>query len=83
MEWWWESSASTAIPPTSISDILDQHHKTRGSTFGAAFYLSLTASPYLVLVEVKDTQYDTNLLFYSRNVEIPFEVGDLRVQHKM
>ena len=35
-EYWWEGSTSTAIQPTSISDVVGQHNKTVGITFGAA-----------------------------------------------
>ncbi len=34
MEYWWEGSASTAIPPPS--DIMGQYNKIEGITFGAA-----------------------------------------------
>ena len=34
-EHWWEGSASTAIPPISTSDIVGQHNKVGGITFGA------------------------------------------------
>ena len=39
---WWKGSASTAIPPTSTSDVVDQHHKMGGIIFGAiiAGYIS-------------------------------------------
>ena len=33
---YWEGSASTAIPPTPTSDIMGQHNKIGGTTFGAA-----------------------------------------------
>jgi len=36
MEYWWEASTSTAWPPTSTSDIVSQHNKMGGITFGAA-----------------------------------------------
>ena len=36
MEYRWEGSAFTAIPPTSISNVVGQHHKLGGITFGAA-----------------------------------------------
>jgi len=36
MECWWESSACTAIPLTSTCDIVGQHSKIGGITFGAA-----------------------------------------------
>ena len=36
MEYWWEGPASTATPPTSAPDIMGQHSKTEGITFGAA-----------------------------------------------
>jgi len=38
MEYLWEGSTSTAIPPTSASAIVGQHHKIGGITFGAALY---------------------------------------------
>jgi len=34
MEYCWEGSASTAISPTSASDVVGQHNKIRGDTFG-------------------------------------------------
>ena len=37
MGYWWEGSASTAVPPTSASDIVGQHHQAGGIMFGAAF----------------------------------------------
>ena len=36
MEYWWEGSTSTATLPTSTSDIMGQHNKIGGSTFGGA-----------------------------------------------
>jgi len=36
MEHWWDNSAFTAVPPTSTSDVMDQHNKMGGITFGAA-----------------------------------------------
>ena len=35
MGYWWEGSTSTAIPPMSASDTVDQRNKTRSITFGA------------------------------------------------
>jgi len=37
MKYWWEGSAYTTIPSMSTSDILCQHHKIGGITFGAEF----------------------------------------------
>jgi len=37
MEHWREVSTSTAIPPTSTSDIVGQHHKIGGIIFKPAF----------------------------------------------
>ena len=37
MEYWWESSTSTAIPPTSTFGFMGQHTKTGSIAFGAAF----------------------------------------------
>ena len=36
MGYWWEGSASTAIPLTFASDIVRQHHKIGGIAFRAA-----------------------------------------------
>jgi len=36
-----EGSASTDKPPPSASDIMGQHHKTGGITFGAALVNSI------------------------------------------
>jgi len=35
IDYWWEGSASTAIPPTFISDFVGQYNKIAGITFGA------------------------------------------------
>jgi len=35
LEYWWEGSASAALPPTSTSDVMGQHHNIGGITFGA------------------------------------------------
>jgi len=35
MGYWWEDSPSTAIPPTSASDLVGQYIKIGGITFGA------------------------------------------------
>jgi len=41
VEYEWESSASAAISPTSTSNIMGQHNKIGGITFGAALILLL------------------------------------------
>jgi len=41
MEYWWEGSVSTAILPTSASNIMGQHNKIGGITFGAAFVVPI------------------------------------------
>ena len=52
---WWESSASAAIPPASLSNALSQYHKTGGITLRAThiFYfllskLTLQVSSYII-----------------------------------
>ena len=35
-EYWWEGSASAAIPPPFTSDVVGQHNNIGGITFGAA-----------------------------------------------
>jgi len=36
MEYWWKGSSSTAVPPTSASDVVGQHNKIADITFEAA-----------------------------------------------
>jgi hypothetical protein len=38
--YWWKGSTSTAIPPASTSNIIGQHNKIGGITFGAPLLLS-------------------------------------------
>jgi hypothetical protein len=33
-EYWWEGATSTAISPTSASDVMGQHNKIGGINFG-------------------------------------------------
>ena len=40
--YWWEGSTSTAISPTSTSDIMDQHSNVGGITFRTALILFLS-----------------------------------------
>ena len=40
--YWWEGSTSAAIRPASASDVVDQHCKIEGITFGAAMVIFLT-----------------------------------------
>ena len=42
MEYWLGGSASTARSPASASDVVDQHSKIEGITFGAAMVIFLT-----------------------------------------
>jgi len=41
MEYWWEGSTSTAISPTSASDVVGQRNKIGGITFGVTLILCL------------------------------------------
>jgi len=41
MEYWCEGSTSTAIPPTSASDVADQHQNIGGIAFRAAVRLTI------------------------------------------
>lgn len=38
MGYWWGGSAPISIPPASPFDVVGQHHRTGGITFGAASY---------------------------------------------
>jgi len=44
MGYWWEGPASTAIPPTSASDVVGQHNKIGGIIYGAALVYQLLIS---------------------------------------
>ena len=35
MEYWWEGSTYPAVTPASVSDVVGQHNKIGGITFGA------------------------------------------------
>ena len=61
LEYWWEGSSSTAIPPFA-SDVACQHNKTGGITFGASLSVELHAL----------SMVDTTLLVTSQ-----WYVGDL------
>ena len=52
MEYGWEGSTSTAISPPSASDVVSQHNKIGGVTFGAALLYvgcNIDSAPYSVL----------------------------------
>lgn len=48
MEYWWEGTTSTAIQPTSDSDVVGRHHKIGGIAFGATL-IYLKACCFMVL----------------------------------
>jgi len=48
MSYWREGSVSTAIPPTSASD-LTGYHETRGITFGTALVYDEGKDAYVLL----------------------------------
>jgi len=54
MEYWWEGSVSAVIQPTSTSDIVGQHNKIGGISFGAA----------LVQLAQKNHLYKQYLYYY-------------------
>jgi len=41
MKYCQEGSASIGIPPTSTSDVVEQHHNIGGITFGAALVIAI------------------------------------------
>jgi len=67
-EYWWEDSDSTAIPPTSASDIVGQHNKIGDITFGATFYFYM----YLIL-----------MIYIHSNLMLEFEVTDSIFMEKL
>jgi len=44
MEYWWEGSSYTAIPPMPASAIMCQHNKIEGTTFRAAITDQMNSS---------------------------------------
>ena len=42
MGYWWEGSASTAIPPTSTADVVSQHNERGGITSGSVLTCCFT-----------------------------------------
>ena len=48
-EYWWEDSTSTAIPPSSASEVVGSHNKTGGITFGAACISIITTLKFFML----------------------------------
>jgi len=58
-EYWWEGSTSTAVPPTSASDAMGQHHKIGGIIFGAALIFSNLKCSMLMCF-IQDTEVKNN-----------------------
>ena len=62
--YWWEGTISTAISPTSASDIIGQNNEIGGSTFGAAlgqshcFKLWKISPPSFCCIEISSTGRD-------------------------
>jgi len=58
-EYWWEVSTSTAIPPTSASDVMDQRNKIGGIIF-ELMYISNGAFYFLIFFIKKGEQQNHN-----------------------
>ena len=58
MEYWWEGSTSTAVPPTSTSDIVGQCNKIEGITFRAALYIRKWQSIFKTVLNLKIESVD-------------------------
>src|SRR5258705_5533954 len=58
MEYWREGSTSTAIPPTSSSDVVVQHNKIGGISFGAPLIQGSS-----LLIPYYATPYSKNSFF--------------------
>jgi len=50
MEYWWEGSSYTAIPPKSTSDIVGQCNKIGSITFGASLKDFYTKAPWIAVL---------------------------------
>ena len=64
-EYWWEGSATTAILPTSTSNITGQHHKTGGITFGAALIYDVYSPPGVLKTTIPVLYVDAVTSFNS------------------
>ena len=52
-EHWWEDSTSTAVPPTSASDVAGQHHKTRGIISKLPSMISMSINLHLFILKTE------------------------------
>jgi len=59
VEYWWEGSTSTAIPPKSASDVMGQQNTIGGITFGAALV------DYTISVDNINEKNGNNLFFIA------------------
>ena len=64
IEYWWESTASTAISPTSASEFVGQHNKIGGITFRAAI-VQLTGRNLNAYLYHFGFSYSSVLMFLS------------------
>jgi hypothetical protein len=65
MEYWREGSTPTAISTTFVSDVVGQHNKIGGITFGAAF---VKLFPIVLYVVNKLMSHNTlSVLYYSQS----------------
>ena len=53
MEYWWEGSTFTAIPPPSATDIVGQHNKIGGITFREVLVI-LPAPTYMQCIDFRE-----------------------------
>lgn len=58
MECWQEGSTSTGTQPTSASDVMDQHNKIGGITFGAALICNYRLQTIFCLHLEKEDEED-------------------------
>src|SRR5258705_14005340 len=72
MGYWKEGSTSTAIPPTSASDVVDQHNKIGGISFGAPLIVPYKESLYTrgisesdLILTLKNNQNNQQIFYRS------------------
>jgi len=74
MEYWWEGSAPTAIPPTSASDVMGQHNKIGDISFEAALVICQKAQ-----IPTGEWGAIYQLLWHFRRAEVEWIINRTKI----
>jgi len=64
MEYWWNGSTSTALPPTSACDVMGQHNKIGGFTLEAALVYATFAVFVVVYALLQQNHTEDQLNYF-------------------